>query len=49
MNNEYEVAVITELGKAEDVVLGEKYLDYTFDSLTLEFGTRFCPFTSGDA
>jgi len=49
MTNEYEVAAITELGKAEDVVLGLKYIDWTFDSLTFEFGTRFCPLTSGDA
>jgi hypothetical protein len=41
MTNEYEVAAVVELGKAEDVVLGEKKLQNVFDSLTGEFGTRY--------
>ena len=45
MTNEYEGAAVTELGNAEDVVLGEKYVDWTIDSLTAEFGTRYCPIT----
>ena len=45
MNNEYEVAAVIELGKAQDIVLGEKLVDGAIDSVTLEFGTRFIPST----
>jgi hypothetical protein len=45
MNNEYEVAAVIELGKAQDVVLGEKEELEVVDSQTLEFGTRFIPAT----
>jgi hypothetical protein len=46
MTNEYEVANVIELGKAEDVVLGEKELVEVVDSQTLEFGTRYIPATN---
>ena len=46
MNNEYEVAAIVELGKAQDVVLGEKQELEVVDSQTLEFGTRYIPATN---
>ena len=36
MINNYEVAEIVELGRAQDVVLGEKY-PVDMDSKTLEF------------
>jgi len=39
MNN-YQVAEIVELGKAQDIVLGEKELAQEMDSQTLEFGSR---------
>ena len=45
MTNEYEVAVVIELGKAQDVVLGEKEKLDVVDSQTLEFGMRFIPAT----
>ena len=41
MTNEYEVATVIELGKAQDVVLGEKIVEQTVDSQTLEFGTQY--------
>jgi hypothetical protein len=43
MTNEYEVATVIELGKAQDVVLGQKILDDELDSQTLEWGTRYIP------
>jgi hypothetical protein len=46
MNNEYEVAAIVEVGKAQDVVLGEKQELEVVDSQTLEFGTRYIPATN---
>ena len=36
MTNEYEVAAVTELGPAQDVVLGEKSSELGFDTLTQE-------------
>jgi hypothetical protein len=39
MNNEYEVANVIELGRAEDVVLGRKRVENAIDSVTLEPGT----------
>lgn len=45
MTNEYEVAAVIELGKAQDVVLGEKEDLDVVDSQTLEFGTRYIPAT----
>ena len=45
MTNEYEVAAVIELGEAHDVVLGEKEVANTFDSVSLEWGTRFIPAT----
>ncbi len=45
MTNEYEVAAVIELGKAQDIVLGEKVEDSAIDSVTLEFGTRYIPAT----
>ena len=45
MTNEYEVAAVIELGKAEDIVLGEKVAEEVIDSLTSEFGMRFKPST----
>ena len=45
MTNEYEVAAVIELGKAQDVVLGEKQEQLVVDSQTLEFGTRYIPAT----
>ena len=45
MTNEYEVAAVIELGKAQDVVLGEKQELDVVDSQTLEFGTRYIPAT----
>ncbi|HXR99255.1 MAG TPA: hypothetical protein VN724_01755 [Pyrinomonadaceae bacterium] len=45
MTNEYEVAAVIELGKAEDIVLGEKRDEQVLDGLTFEFGTRFIPAT----
>jgi hypothetical protein len=44
MINEYTVAEIIELGRAHDIVLGEKIID-SMDSLTLEFDSRFVPAT----
>ena len=41
MTNEYEVADVIELGKAQDVVLGEKETAQVVDSLTTEFGMRY--------
>ena len=41
MTNEYEVATVIELGKAQDVVLGEKIVAQQVDSQTLEFGTLY--------
>jgi hypothetical protein len=41
MNNNYEVASIIELGKAQDVVMGIKVDSLTIDALILEFGTLF--------
>lgn len=45
MTNEYEVAAVIELGKAEDIVLGEKRDEEVPDSLTSEFGQRYIPAT----
>jgi hypothetical protein len=45
MTNEYEVAAVVELGKAQDVVLGEKEELEVTDSQTLEFGQRYIPAT----
>ncbi|HXR99256.1 MAG TPA: hypothetical protein VN724_01760 [Pyrinomonadaceae bacterium] len=45
MTNEYEGAVVVELGKAEDIVLGEKLMEEVVDSVTFEWGTRFIPAT----
>ena len=45
MNNEYEVAAVIELGKAHDVVLGEKREENVVDSQTLELGSRYIPST----
>jgi len=36
MTNEYEVASVIELGKAQDVVLGEKSISELPDSVTNE-------------
>jgi len=38
MTNEYEVAAVTELGAAQDVVLGLKSDELGFDNLTHEQG-----------
>ena len=46
MTNNYEVADILELGKAQDIVLGEKEIAQEMDSQTLEFGTRVDPATN---
>ena len=45
MTNEYEVPVVVELGKAEDIVLGEKQVQEVVDSLTSDWGMRFIPST----
>jgi hypothetical protein len=45
MTNEYEVAAVIELGKAEDVVLGQKKEENVLDSQTLEHGMRYIPAT----
>ncbi len=45
MTNEYEVPVVIELGKAEDIVLGEKRVEDVVDSLTFDWGMRFIPST----
>ena len=45
MTNEYEVANVIELGKAEDIVLGEKKIAQVVDSLTSQFGSRYNPET----
>lgn len=45
MTNDYEVAAVIELGKAQDVVLGEKREENVVDSQTLELGTRYIPAT----
>jgi hypothetical protein len=45
MTNEYEVPAVIELGKAEDIVLGEKRVEEVVDSLTSDWGTRFIPST----
>lgn len=45
MINDYEVAEIIEVGRAQDVVLGEKREEAVVDSQTLEFGMRFIPAT----
>ncbi|HET6979417.1 MAG TPA: hypothetical protein VFI24_24000 [Pyrinomonadaceae bacterium] len=41
MTNEYEVAAVIELGKVQDVVLGQKIVDNALDSLDGSQGTRF--------
>ena len=41
MTNEYELATAIELGKAEQVVLGEKEDRQVLDTMTLEFGSRW--------
>ena len=41
MTNEYEVAAVIELGKAQDVVLGQKSARNAIDSLTLEQGSFY--------
>ena len=48
MTNEYEVAAVIELGKAQEIVLGEKPAAQKQDSLTLEFGTRWIEETNDD-
>jgi hypothetical protein len=45
MTNEYEVAAVIELGKAQDVVLGEKVKRNALDSVTSEPGTDIDPVT----
>ena len=45
MTNEYEFPLIVELGKAEDIILGEKRMEETVDSLTSDWGMRFIPST----
>ncbi|HEY0763516.1 MAG TPA: hypothetical protein VGD61_14185 [Pyrinomonadaceae bacterium] len=45
MINEYEVAAVIELGKAEDIVLGEKRDEEVVDSLTSDWGMKFIPST----
>jgi hypothetical protein len=45
MTNEYEVAAVIELGKAQDVVLGQKREENVVDSQTLELGSRYIPAT----
>jgi hypothetical protein len=45
MTNEYEVPVVVELAKAEDIVLGEKRDEEVVDSLTSDWGLRFIPST----
>ena len=44
MTNYYEVAEIIELGRAQDVVLGEKYWG-DLDSITFEFCIHYNPVT----
>ena len=46
MTNEYEVATVIELGKAHDVVLGEKIPEGPFDSLTGEPLSRYIEATN---
>ena len=46
MINDYSSATVIEFGNAQDIILGEKWICWCIDSLTLEFGTRFCPETS---
>lgn len=46
MINDYNSAEVIELGKAHDIVLGEKPICGCIDTLTLEFGNRFNPETS---
>ncbi len=41
MTNQYEVAGVGELGKAQAVVLGEKHPAEAMDSLTGEFGSLY--------
>ena len=41
MTNNYQGAEVIELGKAQDVVLGEKVLDAQVDSMTGEWGTTY--------
>ena len=41
MTNEYEVAAVVEVGKAQDVVLGQKSATPGFDSLTGEFDVLY--------
>jgi hypothetical protein len=41
MTNEYEVAAVTELGPAQDVVLGEKSDELAFDTLTQELSVKY--------
>jgi len=41
MTNEYEVAVVIELGNAQDVVLGQKIVDSAVDGLDGTLGTRY--------
>jgi hypothetical protein len=43
MTNEYELATVIELGNAQAVVLGEKVIAQQFESLTLEYGSRYVP------
>lgn len=45
MTNEYEVAAVIELGKAEDVVLGQKMAAQSVDSQTGERGSVYNPAT----
>ena len=40
MTNNYEVAEIIELGRAQDIVLGDKIVDDYMDSVTFELGQR---------
>jgi hypothetical protein len=45
MLNEYKMAEVVELGRAQDIVLGEKASYGYLDSVTFEFGTRYKPAT----
>jgi hypothetical protein len=41
MNNDYEGAVVIELGAAQAVVLGEKSDELGFDTLTNELSVKY--------
>ena len=46
MTNEYEVAMVIEIGKAQDVILGQKSLAIVPDSVTGEPNQFFDPETN---